>query len=148
MLVLAHPLDSEGNDFPRHPLYVALVRESVAWLARWEKNDATHRTEPAGLAQPLPPGVHATESGLLEVTAAADESDVVPATLDEVRAAFGLNAPSAAGVPDSAAVTPGESLERPAELWPWLAGALFILLCGESILARHASKPAPSPLRT
>lgn len=156
VLVMAHPLDADGSDFPRHSLYVVLLQEMAGFLTRFESSAREFPTVSASLSEPRAPGVYAdTAAGWTQVRGDESESDIVSEPLSKARAAFGL--PEAAFFQKPARAT-GLPLtrQRPSEWWPWLAGLLFLLFCLESILAgrrptavrtsdRPASPPAAKP---
>ena len=147
VLMLAHPLDSAGNDFPRHPLYLVLLREAVGWLTHFQMHEASLPGRPATISRILVPGVYQEGKDLVEIESDPSESDVTGLPEAEVRAALGLGE-STAPAALSAEIPPGAPLlrQRPAELWPWLAGALFLWLCLESIVAAiTTSLPVPKP---
>ena len=148
VLVMAHPLDAAGNDFPRHSLYVVLMQEMAGYLTRFQASSREFPSLPAGLAEPRAPGIYPDEAGgWIQVRADESESDVVSEPPGKARAAFGL--PESVLFQKPAAAASGLPLtrQRPSEWWPWLAGLLFLLFCLESILAgrRPAVVCAPAP---
>ncbi|RYD35231.1 MAG: hypothetical protein EOP86_09020 [Verrucomicrobiaceae bacterium] len=135
VLVMAHPLDADGSEFPRHSLYVVLMQEMAGYLTRFESSAREFPTVPASLSEPRAPGVYAdTAAGWTQVHADESESDMVSEPLSKARTAFGLPEAALIQKPATAAGLP-LARQRASEWWPWLAGLLFPLFCLESILA-------------
>jgi hypothetical protein len=141
-LAFLHSVDRQDSEFPREPLFVPWVREVFRYLAHASEPRWTVREVSPSLTEKRAPGVYAEGSDVTVVAPVAEEIDVVPASLDEARAALGATPSFAAsdapspGASSLAANAPGRL--RPREFWPGVALILFLLLIVESILAARA----------
>lgn len=142
-LLMAHPLDADGNDFPRHPLYVLLMREMMGYLTHFQASAREFPAVAAGMDEARAPGVYPEAKGGWEIVRAEEsESDIVSEPLAKVRAAFGLSENPVVQNPAAGRSAAGVPLtrQRPSEWWPWLAGLLLALFGLESLMAARSPR--------
>lgn len=158
ILLFAHPMTREWTDIPREPLFVPLVKNLFAWLAKTETGLPEVPPLTPGLREARAPGLYTAQDGSpVVVAAAASESAVAPASPEAFRSAFGV--PDEAAVKAAAAQAQAEILSSATrsdqaspeamtllasrqEFWPWVALLLLLLLMAETLLATRRKASA------
>jgi Aerotolerance regulator N-terminal len=146
VMVLAHSLTREWSDLPREPIFVPLVKGLFSHLSRAEAAQAETPPLHPGAKETRAPGWYpAANGGVIIVAASPSESAVGSSTESALRTAFGVpdadhrTAPPARNDPALAA----SMVPWRAELWPWLAVALLVLLAIENIVATRRKPATP-----
>ncbi len=137
-LAFLHSVDRQESEFPREPLFVPWAREMFRYLARASEPRWDVRNVGVSLEDSRASGVYEEGRQITVIEPSAEEIDIVPARLEEARAALGLtnlSAGSAAAPADASLAARASGHLRPRELWPIAAMVLFFLLLAESLLA-------------
>jgi hypothetical protein len=146
-LAFLHSVDRQDSELPREPLFVPWARELFRYLTRASEPPWQVRNVAPTLGELRAPGIYSDKREVTVIAPAAGEIDVVPARLEEARAALGASSPPRAEASSSpvasslAAHAPGHL--RPRELWPIAAVTLFLLLLAETLLAARPATIRP-----
>jgi len=142
LLLVTNPCDREWTSWPTERIFVPLMRELFAYVARLTDPAAQIRHITAGVLEPRLPGIYPNppllEQAPTVVAPAAEEIDVTRCDETAFRAGLGIGP-----TPDKAAWSEEDlpkGRERRNEIWRWLALALLVILLCETSLADRRPK--------
>ena len=143
VLVIAHPLTRAWTDLPIEPLFVPLMKNLFATVARVPPLASQIELVTPGLHEVRVPGLYDQPDGSIEVVAADPvESLIWPVEPAVFRAAFGFPEPGAAHeakiAREGVVAMNAPDRAQPGEWWPWLALGLCAVLMIENLVATRS----------
>lgn len=139
VLVFAPCADRDWGDWTTHRLFLPLVHQTLAYLTQRLPENAVVQTRSLAKGVNARPGITRREGRLTVRNIDPRESKLERMTLAEFRRGLKLSRVNASphAAADASNWQPPASVERPNELWRYLAWGLLVVLVGETFLANR-----------